>query len=87
MHRKKMLERDRDATADDWKGFWDKYSEALSMDINEIHKRVIDGYETGIDEGLPLKWHFDKLAALGFISLDCYWRSDCDAIYGGIISK
>ena len=38
----------------------------------------------GVEEGLPLAWHFDKLTESGFSSVDCFWRCDCDAIYGGI---
>jgi hypothetical protein len=34
--------------------------------------------------GLPLAWHFDRLRESGFAQVDCLWRCDGDAIYGGI---
>jgi hypothetical protein len=38
----------------------------------------------GSEQGLPLKWHFEQLKTAGFEAVDCFWRLDCDAIYGGI---
>ena len=69
---------------DDWRGFWNDYSKALNLDIDDPNKRVIGGWEGGVEDGLPLAWHFDKLREAGFSHLDCFWRDECDAIYGGI---
>lgn len=85
-HREEMLARETDPYRDDWDGFWNAYTRALGLDINQIHQRVIGGWEGGVEEGLPLFWHFDKLRESGFIAVDCFWRSDCDAIYGGLKS-
>ncbi len=82
-HREKMRREEGDSTADTWDGFWDAYARALRLDIREIHQRVIGGWESAAEEGMPLAWHFDKLKAAGFQSVDCFWRCDCDAIYGG----
>lgn len=37
-----------------------------------------------VEEGLPLAWHLDTVREHGFAHVDCFWRSDRDAIYGGI---
>jgi SAM-dependent methyltransferase len=83
-HRDKMRAQEASSDSDDWDGFWREYSLALGLNIREIHQRVIGGWEGGIEEGLPLTWHFDRLRKCGFSSVDCFWRCDCDAIYGGI---
>lgn len=69
---------------EDWDGFWNAYSDALGLDVHEIQRRVVGAWEGGVEEGLPLAWHLDELRACGFAQADCFWRSDCDAIYGGI---
>jgi SAM-dependent methyltransferase len=74
------------AGAEDWDEFWAAYARALGLDIAEIHQRVLGGWEGGVEEGLPLAWHLDALRDVGFRAVDCFWRSDCDAIYGGIAS-
>jgi ubiquinone/menaquinone biosynthesis C-methylase UbiE len=71
--------------ADSWESFWEEYTKALGTDTREINMRVIGKWEGGIEEGLPLAWHFDKLRESGFHSVECFWRCDCDAIYGGIL--
>jgi SAM-dependent methyltransferase len=83
-HRAQMREQEGTSQSDDWDGFWAAYSSALRLDVNEIHQRVIGGWEGGVEEGLPLPWHLDKLRENGFVHVDCFWRCDCDAIYGGI---
>jgi SAM-dependent methyltransferase len=83
-HRAHLRAQGGDAAADDWDGYWDAYAIALGLDIREIHQRVIGGWEGGVEDGLPLTWHFDELRESGFRSVDCFWRCDCDAIYGGI---
>jgi hypothetical protein len=54
------------------------------MDAQRIDERLLGDWEGGIEDGLPLAWHLDALRASGFRSVDCFWRCDCDAIYGGI---
>lgn len=85
-HRSKMLAQETNSDSDDWDSFWNEYSQALGIDISNINKRVIGGWKGGVEEGLPLAWHFDKLRESGFASVDCFWRCDCDAIYGGILT-
>jgi hypothetical protein len=69
---------------EDWDGFWNAYSEALGLDAQEIQRRVAEAGDAGIEEGLPLVWHLDSLRSCGFAQAECFWRCDCDAIYGGI---
>ena len=83
-NRQAMRLSESDPNADDWDGFWNDYFDALGLDIRDFHQRVVGGHEDGIEEGLPLTWHFDMLRKSGFSSVDCFWRLDCDAIYGGI---
>lgn len=70
----------------DWISFWKGYSELIGLDTFKLHNKIMAGYEKGVEEGMPLVWHFDKLRESGFDNLDCFWRCDCDAIYGGIKS-
>ena len=86
-NRDKMRKEEYDNFADDWNSFWKAFGKALSGNIDEINKRVIGGWEGGIEDGLPLQWHFEKLKDCGFSYVDCFWRCDCDAIYGGILSN
>lgn len=83
-HREEMRRQEANPEADDWDGFWQAYAHVLKVDVGEIHQRLIGDWETVSDEGLPLAWHFDELRASGFEMVDCFWRCDCDAIYGGI---
>jgi hypothetical protein len=57
---------------------------ALGLDTTQIYQRVLGGWKGGVEDGMPLEWHFDKLKDAGFESVDCFWLYDCDAIYGGI---
>jgi SAM-dependent methyltransferase len=82
-NREHMCKKQADSNADDWEGFWDAYGQALKIDIKEFHKKLMGPWE-GSEEGLPLEWHFEKLKAGGFEAVDCFWRCDCDAIYGGV---
>lgn len=82
--RREILDREADFNSDTWEGFWEEYGKALGTDISESSRRVIGGWENGIEEGLPLQWHFQRLHEKGFASVDCFWRCDYDAIYGGI---
>jgi hypothetical protein len=80
-HREGMREREGHGDADDWDGWWQAYSQALGLERGP--QASIDGWEDGIEDGLPLAWHLDHLRECGFRWVDCFWRSDCDAIYGG----
>ncbi|MHC4397007.1 MAG: class I SAM-dependent methyltransferase [Planctomycetota bacterium] len=82
-HREKMLREEGNSNADDWEGFWDAYARALKIDVKEFRKKLTEPWR-GSEEGMPLEWHFEKLRASGFEAVDCFWRLDCDAIYGGI---
>jgi SAM-dependent methyltransferase len=82
-HRDRILEQERDTRAEDWEGFWEAYGRALKIDIDSLRRDVTGPWE-GSEEGLPLDWHFEKLKTSGFEAVDCFWRCDCDAIYGGI---
>ncbi|MBN2454979.1 MAG: class I SAM-dependent methyltransferase [Sedimentisphaerales bacterium] len=80
-HREQMLREQKDGDAYDWDGFWQAYGRALNVDINQFRSKFT--WE-GSEEGLPIEWHFEKLRACGFEAVDCFWRCDCDAIYGAI---
>ena len=81
------LSRQGGARSDHWDDFWGAYSRALGLDLDPIRRRVAGDWEDGVEEGLPLAWHFDRLRESGFGSVDCFWRTDCDAIYGGVRSS
>jgi SAM-dependent methyltransferase len=76
-------------TPEPWDDFWAAYVRALGGDTAgfvyaEADARVLGGWDGGVEEGLPLAWHLDALREAGFGAVDCFWRCDCDAIYGGI---
>ncbi len=68
--------------AETWEGFWEHYGRALGVDIAALREET--GEVNGVEEGLPLAWHFDRLRAVGFDAVDCFWRLDGDAVYGGV---
>jgi SAM-dependent methyltransferase len=80
-HRETMRAQEGHGDADDWDGWWAAYAQALGPERGP--QEAIDGWEGGIEDGLPLTWHLDRLRECGFSFVDCFWRSDCDAIYGG----
>ena len=82
-HRETMRRQSQHGEVDDWKGFWDAYGLALGIDVNQFRRELTEPWE-GSEEGLPLEWHFERLRASGFESIDCLWRLDCDAVYGAI---
>lgn len=86
-HREELRAREDTSSGDDWDGFWKAYAEALNVDVQEAHQRIVGGWEGGVEDGLPLAWHLDRLRESGFWAVDCFWRCDCDAIYGGIRCK
>jgi cyclopropane fatty-acyl-phospholipid synthase-like methyltransferase len=70
-------------TGEDWEGFWAAYTEALGLSgQREKTQRVLGGWNGGVEAGMPLEWHFAELKANGFSQPECFWRCDCDAIYG-----
>jgi ubiquinone/menaquinone biosynthesis C-methylase UbiE len=82
-HREQMCRQQALPDADDWDGFWNAYGHVLKIDIEQFRSKFTGPWE-GSEQGLPLEWHFEKLKASGFEALDCFWRLDCDAVYGGI---
>jgi ubiquinone/menaquinone biosynthesis C-methylase UbiE len=82
-HRNLLVRKYQVKGADDWDGFWGAYGRALEINIKDFRKKLM-GPWVGSEQGLPLQWHFEKLKASGFGAIDCFWRLDCDAIYGGI---
>lgn len=82
-HRERMLEQKDHQGSEDWEGFWHAYGRALKIDIERFRTELMGPWE-GSEEGLPLEWHFERLRASGFEAVDCFWRCDCDAIYGGL---
>jgi hypothetical protein len=69
--------------ADDWDAFWAAYGQALGY----ASQAAVDGWEGGVEEGLPLAWHLDRLREAGLCAVDCFARWDCDALYGGILGR
>lgn len=84
-HRDEMRKQDADPSSDDWDGFWASYSDALGLNVRRLEQRVAGGWD-GVESGLPLAWHLDRLRESGFSDVDCFWRCDCDAVYGGVRS-
>jgi len=82
-HREIMRNDEGYGNGDAWDGFFEACAEALNMDVHRIRQKAI-GQWVGVEEGLPLAWHFDRLQECGFASVDCFWRCDCDAVYGAI---
>jgi SAM-dependent methyltransferase len=73
----------RKKNVDDWDGFWKAYGQALKVDIGKYRKELMGSW-VGSEYGQPIQWHFEKLKGAGFEAIDCFWRLDYDAIYGGI---
>jgi SAM-dependent methyltransferase len=83
-NREKVQKQQKNIEGESWEDFWKAYMTALELETYKIHQRVLGGWEGGVEDGMPLIWHFEKLKAARFTSVDCFWRCDCDAIYGGI---
>ena len=47
--------------ADTWPEFWQAYAAALGVDANTIGSGAVGEWE-GVEDGMPLAWHFDRLA-------------------------
>ncbi len=69
---------------DDWTVFWKEYSKALGIDVDGIHNNITDWYDPGIENGLPLLWHFKEMKKFGLSRVNCFWRKNGDAVYGGL---
>jgi len=81
--RRQRLHFEADPKGDDWDGFWVEYQKALGLSgPRQANACVIGGRGGGTEKGLPLEWHFSELSASGFSHPECFWRCDCDAIYG-----
>jgi len=72
-----------DSRGEDWSGFWREYLAGLGPEVSQRRQEVLGPWQ-GIESGLPLWWHLNVLQEAGFEGVDCFWRVDCDAIYGGI---
>jgi ubiquinone/menaquinone biosynthesis C-methylase UbiE len=81
-NREQML-REQTQSADDWEGFWQKFLSEFGDDARIERQKALGPWQ-GAEEGMPLQWHFQKLEQCGFEYIDCFWRCDCDAIYGAI---
>ena len=82
--RKEMRAEEGYGDADDWHGFFDAYGAALGVDIRHVQQGAVGDWDEGVENGMPLAWHLDRLRASGFVHVDCFWRCDCDAVYGGV---
>ena len=74
-----------DPAADDWDGFISAYLATLGAGAAAARQQALGGWQ-GVEDGMPLAWHFQHLRQVGFPTVDCFWRCDCDAIYGGLLS-
>lgn len=82
-HRDEMR-RAEGKTGEDWESFWKSYLRVLDLPGRQKkNERVLGGWNGGSEEGLPLEWQLNELKKNGFVHADCFWRCDCDAIYGG----
>ena len=72
-----------DSRGEDWSTFLREYLAELGPQASQERQDVLGPWE-GIESGLPLWWRLDTLREAGFEGVDCFWRLDCDAIYGGI---
>lgn len=80
-NRKQMLQQAQ--SADDWDDFWQQFISELGDDTKIERQKALGQWE-GSEVGMPLQWHFEKLQQCGFTNIDCFWRCDCDTIYGAI---
>jgi SAM-dependent methyltransferase len=83
-HREGVRSTRVDPTSDDWDGFWQAYLVALGTEAQAARQQALGDWQ-GVEDGMSLAWHFHHLRQAGFTSVDCFWRCDCDAIYGGVL--
>ena len=82
-HREECRKSSAREGAEDWNAFWKAYLDALGPEAGQQREAALGKWE-GIEEGLPLTWHLAQLRRYGLSHVDCFWRNDCDAIYGGL---
>jgi len=82
-HRRQVQNAESPRDADTWGGFFEAYAAALNVGTDRMGEKSVGEWE-GIEDGMPLGWHFERLRAAGFSAPDCFWRCYCDAIYGAI---
>jgi SAM-dependent methyltransferase len=70
-----------DGAAETWEEFWRAFNDALRMD-GRAYADAVFGPWRGVERGLSMAWHAERLAAAGFERFDCYWRRFGDAVYG-----
>ncbi|MBN2581983.1 MAG: class I SAM-dependent methyltransferase [Planctomycetes bacterium] len=70
--------------SDSWDEFWQAFAAALGVDPARVGENVVAPWE-GVEAGMPLAWHFERLRDAGFAYVDCFWRCDGDAVYGGVL--
>ena len=81
--RDELRRKEASQAGDSWEDFWEAYAAALGLAGGRtIAERVLGGWDGSVEEGLPLEWHFAELKASGFSHSECFWRCECDAIYG-----
>jgi SAM-dependent methyltransferase len=85
--REEMRRKEAKQQGETWEEFWEAYPKALGLSGGrQVGERALGGWEGGVEEGLPLEWHFAALTASGFSYPECFWRCDCDAVYGAFRS-
>ena len=83
-HRTETLAAQSDPAADDWDSFINAYLAALGAEASAARQQALGDWQ-GVEDGMPLAWHFQHLHMAGFSTVDCFWRCDCDAVYGGVL--
>lgn len=66
-----------------WRSFWDEFLAHQSQEVRE-KRATVQGPWEGVEEGLPLEWHFLQLRKAGFSVVDCFYRLGGDAVYGAV---
>jgi SAM-dependent methyltransferase len=83
-HRSETLAAQSDPAAVDWDGFINAYLAVLGPEARLARQQALGSWQ-GVEDGMSLAWHFLYLHQAGFSPVDCFWRCDCDAVYGGLI--
>ena len=83
IEQKKRLRPPLPQTGEPWESFWNDYLNELGSTANAKRSEAIGAWN-GVEDGLPLDWHFEKLKQAGFRKVDCYYRFYADAIYGAV---
>ena len=83
LNREQMRVQEKTQSADDWDEFWQQFLTELGQTARIEREKALGQWQ-GTEEGMPLQWHFQKLEHCGFEYIDCFWRCDCDIVYGAI---